>query len=82
MLGAITIGECSRIGANAVVVKNVPPDSVVVGIPGRVTNKNRDARVKLPDLNHGKLPDMIEDQIEEIFRRLETVEEKTQNPFR
>lgn len=82
VLGAITIGECSRIGANAVVVKNVPPDSVVVGIPGRVTNKNRDARVKLPDLNHGKLPDMIEDQIEEIFRRLETVEEKTQNLFR
>jgi serine O-acetyltransferase len=36
VLGAITIGACSRIGANAVVVKPVPPDSVVVGVPGEV----------------------------------------------
>ena len=35
ILGAITIGACSRIGANAVVVKDVPPNSVVVGVPGR-----------------------------------------------
>ena len=37
VLGAITIGESSRIGANAVVVKTVPPDSVVVGVPGRLS---------------------------------------------
>ena len=34
VLGPITVGEGSRIGANAVVVKPVPPDSVVVGVPG------------------------------------------------
>ena len=36
VLGAIAVGACSRIGANAVVVKPVPPDSVVVGVPGEV----------------------------------------------
>ena len=39
VLGAITIGSCSRIGANAVVVKDVPPDSVVVGVPGHACRK-------------------------------------------
>lgn len=36
LLGPITVGEGSRIGANSVVVKSVPPGSVVVGVPGRV----------------------------------------------
>ncbi len=36
VLGAITIGTGSRVGANSVVVKDVPPRSTVVGIPGRV----------------------------------------------
>src|SRR5512141_1968859 len=36
VLGAITIGHNSRIGANAVVIKSTPPDSVVVGVPGQV----------------------------------------------
>src|SRR5512142_72066 len=38
VLGAITIGADSRIGANAVVVKSVPPNSVVVGVPGQVVS--------------------------------------------
>jgi len=59
ILGAITIGACSRIGANAVVVKNVPFNSVVVGIPGHVTNKKDSPQPRKPDLNHDKLPDMI-----------------------
>jgi len=74
VLGAITIGTCSRIGANAVVVKDVPSDSVVVGIPGHVTNKKNSTRSKIPDLNHDKLPDMIEKQIEELFQRLDKLE--------
>ena len=40
MLGPITIGAHSRIGANSVVVKDVPPNSVVVGVPGRVRSLN------------------------------------------
>lgn len=80
VLGAITIGMCSRIGANAVVVKDVPSDSVVVGIPGRVTNKKTSTRSKNPDLNHDKLPDMIEQQIEELFQRLDKLETRRDNP--
>jgi len=41
VLGAITIGTCSRIGANAVVVDDVPHDSVVVGVPGHVIHKEK-----------------------------------------
>jgi serine O-acetyltransferase len=79
ILGAITIGACSRIGANAVVVKNVPFNSVVVGIPGHVTNKKNSPQPRKPDLNHDKLPDMIEQQIEELFKRLDHVEIRMDN---
>jgi serine O-acetyltransferase len=36
VLGPVTVGECAQIGANAVVVKDVPPGAVVVGVPGQV----------------------------------------------
>ena len=39
ILGPIVIGVRTRVGANAVVVKNLPPNSVFVGIPGRVTHR-------------------------------------------
>jgi len=80
VLGAITIGSCSRIGANAVVVKDVPFNSVVVGIPGRVTNNKISPQSKKLDFNHDKLPDMIEQQIEELFHRLGQVETWQNNP--
>jgi serine O-acetyltransferase len=81
VLGAITISECSRIGANAVMVKNVPSNSVVVGIPGRVTNKKNSTQSRKPDLNYDNLPYMIEHQIEELFQRLDQVEIRMNNPF-
>ncbi len=40
VLGSFTIGDNSQIGANAVVVQEVPPDSVVVGVPGRIVRQN------------------------------------------
>ncbi len=46
VLGAITIGAGSRIGANAVVVKPVPPDSVVVGVPGEVVVRSKSRAAK------------------------------------
>ena len=49
ILGPIVIGAHSRIGANSVVVKDVPPHSVVVGIPGRVRSRNGDTAE--PELN-------------------------------
>ncbi len=73
ILGAITVGSCSRIGANAVVVKDVPPDSVVVGVPGRIVHKEH-VSLHIPDLAHNQLPDMIAQQLGALSRRLEKLE--------
>lgn len=78
ILGAIEIGEDSRIGANAVVVKPVPPNSVVVGVPGQVVLRSRPrSPAGVPDLEHGALPDTIGatlralvDRVDELERRL------------
>ncbi|MGB9801296.1 MAG: serine O-acetyltransferase, partial [Thermanaerothrix sp.] len=58
VLGNIVVGRGSRIGANAVVVKSVPPNSVVVGVPGQVVVRSQ-PRPAAPDLQHDKLPDAI-----------------------
>ena len=73
VLGAITIGTCSRIGANAVVVDDVPCDSVVVGVPGHVIHKEKPEGDQ-PDLAHDQLPDLVEDALVEIMNRLEKLE--------
>jgi serine O-acetyltransferase len=73
ILGAITIGEGSRIGANAVVVKTVPPDSVVVGVPGQVVVRSQ-PHDTAPDFHHDRLPDTIGASITYILERLEKVE--------
>lgn len=75
VLGAITIGSGSRIGANAVVVKDVPPNAVVVGVPGQVVARSKPRPADAPpDLNHGILPDTIGVTITDMMRRLEQVE--------
>lgn len=73
VLGAITVGNCSRIGANAVVVKDVPPDSVVVGVPGRIVQKEH-VEMHIPDLSHNQLPDVIAQQLSNLAQRLEKIE--------
>lgn len=75
ILGAITIGSHSRIGANAVVVKSVPPNSVVVGVPGQVVVRSQPAAAG-PDLEHGRLPDTIGESVASLMNRLEIVEKK------
>jgi serine O-acetyltransferase len=73
VLGAITIGHGSRIGANAVVIKDVPANSVVVGVPGQVVVRSRPAAAE-DDLNHNKLPDTIGEALEVLFKRLDALE--------
>jgi serine O-acetyltransferase len=73
VLGAITVGACSRIGANAVVVVDVPEDSVVVGVPGQVVHKEHSSDDQ-PDLAHDQLPDTISLSLEDLFRRVEELE--------
>lgn len=61
VLGSITIGENSKVGGGSVVLNDVPDDSTVVGIPGKVVVQNG-KRVKR-DLDHHKLPDPIMDRL-------------------
>jgi len=75
ILGAITIGPDTRIGANAVVVKSVPANSVVVGVPGQniarsIPHHASDA----PDLNHTTLPDLVGVSLIDLIKRVEALE--------
>ena len=75
VLGNITIGAHSRVGANAVVVKSVPVNSVVVGVPGQVVSRSLPA-ASGPDLEHGRLPDTLGESVASLLNRLELVEER------
>lgn len=78
ILGPITVGSGSRIGANAVVVKSVRPDSIVVGVPGRVIERSLRRTVKNgPDLNHGTLPDLIWSTLDSLISRVDALEKQS-----
>ena len=80
VLGSITIGEGSKVGAGSVVLKTVPPNSTVVGIPGKVVIQDG-VRVK-QDLNHQDMPDPVADicnsmemKIAELRREVELLKQ-------
>ena len=73
VLGNITIGHNSRIGANAVVIQSVPPNSVVVGVPGQIVVRSKPAQ-DLPDLDHNQLPDAIGKSLASLMARLDYLE--------
>jgi serine O-acetyltransferase len=73
VIGAIYIGDNSRIGAGSVVVRDVPPNSVVVGVPGRVTYKDGQ-RVGGIDLNQTDLPDPVSRALDQLVERIRTLE--------
>jgi serine O-acetyltransferase len=76
ILGAITVGENSRIGANAVVVRPVPPNSVVVGVPGQVVVRSQPRSTLAPDLDHGRLPDTIGETLATLIEHVKELEER------
>ena len=73
VLGAITIGEGSRIGANAVVVRDVPPDVVVVGVPGEIVRRGWQ-QGHAPNLEHGDQPDVIAATLRSMMDRVTQLE--------
>jgi len=82
VLGPFTVGSGSRIGSNSVVVKEVPPNSTVVGVPGRVVMA-AEKRAEKTELDHGKLPDpeakaiaCLFDQIRELERKFSEMEKE------
>ena len=58
VIGSFTVGENSKIGAGSVVLSEVPPNSTVVGIPGRVV-KREEVRLPRLDLEQTNLPDPV-----------------------
>jgi serine O-acetyltransferase len=75
VLGAIVIGDDSRIGANAVVVKSVPANSVVVGVPGQNVSRSLPHRPNdAPDLDHTSLPDVLGVSLRQLLERVENLE--------
>lgn len=79
VLGAIEIGDYSRGGANAVVVKPVPPCAVVVGVPGEIlTSKEARLTPTTPNLEHGELPDVLGDAVADLVARVEELEQKVE----
>jgi len=74
VLGNITISKGSKIGANSVVVKDVPPYSTVVGIPAKIIK-----RKEKDPLSHNKLPDIDKEIFVYLFERIQILEETLQN---
>jgi serine O-acetyltransferase len=81
ILGPILIGDNVKIGANSVVIKDVPPNSVVVGNPGRIVSKNALSikNAETIDFAHGNLPDPVANLIQKLEDRLSKLE-KSVNP--
>ncbi len=71
VLGAITVGSNTRIGAGSVVVKDVEANSTVVGIPGRVVHQSG---VKINPLAHSALPDAEANIIRNLMDRIDHLE--------
>ena len=67
VLGSFTIGDNSKIGAGSVVLSEVPPNSTVVGVPGRVVRRNN---LALPQesMNQTDLPDPVKEEIANLQR--------------
>jgi serine O-acetyltransferase len=75
VLGAITIDDDSRIGANAVVVKSGPANSVVVGVPGQIVKRSQPHHLgDAPDLNHTSLPDVLGLSLQQLLERVDALE--------
>jgi len=72
VLGNITVGDNSYIGSNAVIIKDVPANSTVVGVPGRIT-KQEGKKIDI-SLDHIHVLDPIMQQIEELEKRIEKLE--------
>jgi serine O-acetyltransferase len=75
VLGSITIGDHSKIGAGSVVLHNVPSHSTVVGIPGRVVRQNG-IKVHHHDLNHADLPDPIAEKMYDLEKQIKELQTK------
>ena len=78
ILGGITIGDNVKIGANSVVLKNVAPNSTVIGVPARVI-KTQGERVPDATMDHINLPDPISDRLLALEQELIELRKKVES---
>jgi serine O-acetyltransferase len=71
ILGPLTVGANSKVGANSVVITDVPPNSTVVGVPGKTA-----LREVYPGLEHNKLPDPEERAIQSLAEQMKELEKR------
>jgi serine O-acetyltransferase len=71
ILGNIRIGNHTKVGAGSVVIRSVPDNSTVVGVPARVVRSRAEAA---DNLEHGNLPDPEGQLIDDLSRRIEQLE--------
>jgi len=88
ILGPITLGDNARVGSNSVVVKDVPANATVVGIPGRIViardDANSEKRRAMAEKigfdaygqHHGQLPDPVTQALDRILDHLHAVDER------
>jgi serine O-acetyltransferase len=78
ILGNLIVGQNSRIGAGSVVVDNVPENSTVVGIPGRVVQQRVEVNGQL---QHNRMPDPIKCQLNRLNYEVQEIKEKLDMPL-
>ena len=79
VLGGIRIGDNVKVGANAVVLRSVPPNSTVVGNPGRIV-RGEGERLPEATMDHTNIPDPIAERFEAMDRELIELRKQVENP--
>ena len=75
VLGSFTVGENSKIGAGSVVLKEVPPNCTVVGVPGRIVKRDNVA-IPRDTLDQVHLPDPVMDDINRLTQENKQLKER------
>jgi serine O-acetyltransferase len=76
VLGAIVLGDNAKVGGGSVVVKDVPANATVVGVPARVVAQDGKPIRAVPDRPHVDMPDPTSDAIARMQRRLADLEQR------
>jgi len=81
VLGNIRVGDFVKVGANSVVLRSVPSNSTVIGIPGRIIKTVGD-RVPEESMDHANIPDPVAERFEAMEREIIELRKKLENPER